>query len=152
MANRHGSVNMRIIHPSLVAEAIFKADVSLINCVIPEDTDMNVAEVSTGGSSMCIFLIILTLFQTHSLSLSTFHPLSQRKHPNYQKRKLLDVPEHLLQMMQSKEPRRLPRHPQQVLREDSPVERHRKHLPQSQLQPWQLKTTVRFPKGFVKPV
>lgn len=32
---------MRIIHPSLIAETIFKVDVSLIDCVIEGDIEMD---------------------------------------------------------------------------------------------------------------
>ena len=56
--HRHGSVNMRVINPSLVAEAIFKADVSLVDCIINGDTDIDVAEQSTGGYFICISLVI----------------------------------------------------------------------------------------------
>lgn len=35
---------MRVIHPSLITEAIFKAEVSVLDCVIDEDADANVGE------------------------------------------------------------------------------------------------------------
>lgn len=44
------SVNMRVINPSLVTEAILTADVSLIDCTTDRDSERDVAEVPSSES------------------------------------------------------------------------------------------------------
>jgi hypothetical protein len=131
-SQQYRSANMRVINPSLIAEAILKADISLLDCAIDGDNEPDITAESSSESYVQEIIrrpyssAIRHCHQTPSLSQSLFPPPSRKKHPNYQERTLLQ--NHQIQMIQVNQHLWQRRPPSQVVREDSPVGLHRKRL------------------------